>query len=56
MEILKNKIKTILMEKYDLNNEELENAVIDIAEREFLITGIPKDKELENYIDEYMDR
>lgn len=56
MEILKNKIKIILMEKYNLNNEEVENTVVDMVEREFLTTGIPKNEELENYIDEYMDR
>ncbi len=52
----KNKVREIIKNNYNLNMENTEEAVVDIVERCFCITGIPKDEELEEYVREYCNR
>ena len=48
-------VDSLIRYKYDLTNEEIDDAVDDIVGRCFAY-GIPKMHELEGYIAEYMNR
>ena len=50
------KVKKIITDNYNLSEKDVEMATQDIVERCFVITGIPKDNELFDYISEYLDR
>ena len=50
------KVKKIITDNYNLSEKDVEIATQDIVERYFVITGVPKDKELFDYIAEYLDR
>lgn len=50
------KVKNIIKDNYNLSENDIEIATQDIVERCFIITGIPKDEELFDYIAEYLDR
>lgn len=49
-------VEKILVRDYVLNNSEVMDAVDDIVYRCFAVTGIPAIEDLEDYIEEYMDR
>ena len=50
------KVKKIITDNYNLSKKDTEIATQDIIERCFVITGVPKDEELFDYIAEYFDR
>ena len=50
------KVKNIITDNYNLSKKDTERAKQDIIERCFVITGVPKDEELFDYIAEYLDR
>ena len=50
------KVKKIITDNYNLSKKDIETATQDIIERCFVITGVPKDEELFDYIAEYLDR
>lgn len=50
------KVKKIITDNYNLSEKDVEIATQDIVERCFVITGVPKDEELLDYIAEYLDR
>ena len=54
--IIKKKVKKIITDNYNLSKKDTEIATQDIIERCFVITGVPKDEELFDYIAEYLDR
>ena len=50
------KVKKIITDNYNISEKDVEIATQDIIERCFVITGVPKDEELFDYIAEYLDR
>ena len=54
--IMYEKVKKIITDNYNLSEKDVEIATQDIVERCFVITGVPKDEELFDYIAEYLDR
>ena len=56
VDIMYEKVKNIIKDNYNLSENDIEIATQDIVERCFIITGIPKDEELFDYIAEYLDR
>lgn len=53
---MKEKVEAILRSKYQLDESEIKEATMDIVERCMVVTGIPNDYELIDYVDEYMYR
>ena len=52
----KNNVREIIENNYNLDKENIEEVVVDIVERCFCVTGIPKNEELEEYVEKYFNR
>ena len=50
------KVRKIIKDNYNLSEEDIETATVDIVERCFVITGIPRNEDLLTYIADYMER
>ena len=50
VDIMYKKVKKIITDNYNLSEKDVEIATQDIVERCFVITGVPKDEELFDYI------